>query len=112
MEDPGGPPKGGGLLGNTGLRPHPAPAWQAVIDYLAERRAFLGDVEHEALLPFRRSSGVIDYWPDAMLGKLKAEIQRLSGVRFSFKNFRLTFAQNAKDLGADPTFMLRCTVGP
>lgn len=35
-----------------------------------------------------------------MLRKLKADVERVSGVRFHLKTFRPTFAQNAKDRGA------------
>lgn len=34
-----------------------------------------------------------------MIGKLKGELERRSGVRFSLKTFRATFAQMAKDRG-------------
>lgn len=35
-----------------------------------------------------------------MFGKLKSELEKSSGVRFSIKTFRPTFAQKAKDSGA------------
>lgn len=35
-----------------------------------------------------------------MLGKLKAELERRSGVGFNLKAFRATFAQRAKNRGA------------
>lgn len=38
-------------------------------------------------------------WDDAVLLKLKGELQERSGVRFSLKTFRATFAQFAKDRG-------------
>lgn len=43
---------------------------------------------------------MVDYWPAAMLRKVKAEIELISGVRFHLKTFRATFAQIAKDNGA------------
>lgn len=75
-------------------------ARDAVREFLEERRTFLAGADHDALIPYRRFDGTLDYWPAAMLRKLKAEIACLSGVRFSLKTFRATFAQMAKDKGA------------
>lgn len=78
------------------------PARQTVEDFLAEREAFLrsaGLEDHEALIPFRWRDGTMGYWPDAMFGKLKADLEAGSRVRFSLKTFRATFAQMAKDRG-------------
>lgn len=78
------------------------PAHQAVKDFLLEREALLQAAvapDHEALVPYRPRRGAIGYWPDALLGKLKGELERRSGVRFSLKMFRATFAQMAKDRG-------------
>ena len=40
------------------------------------------------------------HWDDAVLLKLKRKLAERSGVRFSIKTFRTTFAQLAKDHGA------------
>ncbi len=91
-------PKGEGSWAAAGAEAPILPfARDAVRDFLDERRAFLAGEDHEALIPYRRFDGTLDYWPAAMLRKLKAEIARLSGVRFSLKTFRATFAQMAKD---------------
>ena len=39
-------------------------------------------------------------WSEAMFRKLKGEIGRRSGVSFSLRTFRPTFAQGGKDRGA------------
>ncbi len=79
-------------------------ARQAIADFLAEREVFLGGQRCEALIPYRYRkvprAGTLDYWPDAMLGKLKADLERTSSVAFHLKTFRATFAQVAKDGGA------------
>jgi integrase len=75
-------------------------ARRTVLWFLEQRLEFLGNDEHEALVPYRRQTGEVTYWSDPMLGKLKAELERISGVRFSIKTFRPTFAQKAKDSGA------------
>lgn len=48
----------------------------------------------------RHNDGTFGYWSDAYFGKLKAEIQKASGVQFSLKTFRATFALMAKNKGA------------
>jgi len=94
-------PKGEGAWAPAGnVAPILPSAQQATLDYLEERKAFLAGTDHEALLPFRRWDGPLDYWPEASLRKLKGEIVRASGVRFSLKTLRATFAQLAKDHGA------------
>jgi integrase len=95
-------PKGEGSWAPSGLEAPILPfAEQAVLDYLEERRAFLGSEDHEALLPMRWSDGTLSYWSEAALRKLIREVSRISGVRFSLKDLRSTFAQMAKDRGAE-----------
>jgi integrase len=48
----------------------------------------------------RWSDGTLSYWSEAALRKLVREVSRISGVRFSLKDLRSTFAQMAKDRGA------------
>lgn len=94
-------PKGEGSWAPAGLEAPILPfAEDAVLDYLEERRAFLGDEEHEAFVPMRWSDGTLSYWSEAALRKLVREVSRISGVRFSLKDLRSTFAQMAKDRGA------------
>ena len=57
--------------------------------------SFVGSLGRECgwLVPYRRVSGEIGPWSDAMLRKLKGELSRGRGVAFSLKTFRATFAQ-------------------
>lgn len=75
-------------------------AVQPFLDFLQERQAFLHGEAHDALIPFRHADGQLDYWPGAMLGKLKKRLEDASGVRFQIRTFRATFGQRAKDGGA------------
>ncbi len=71
---------------------------QAIRDFLVERQTFLGNEEHEALIPFRKWDGTVCYWSAAMLRKLKTELQERSGIRFrGLKTFRATFVQQSID---------------
>ena len=72
----------------------------AVEDFLQERRAFLGAEESEWLVPYRRANGEVGSWSDPMLTKIVGELERRSGVDFSLKTFRATFAQLGLDGGA------------
>ena len=92
-------PKGEGAWASDDVAPILPSARQAVLDFLEERKAFLDGAAHEALIPIRWADGTIGYWSDAPFGKLKAELERRSGVRFSLRMFRSTFAQVAKDYG-------------
>ncbi len=67
-----------------------------------EPRALFGGVfKNYAPTPaYRRQTGELTYWSDPVFGKLKSELEKASGVRFSIKTFRPTFAQKAKDSGA------------
>ena len=63
--------------------------------------SFVGSLGRECgwLVPYRRVSGEIGPWSDAMLRKLKGELSRGRGVAFSLKTFRATFAQMANERG-------------
>ncbi len=93
-------PKGEGSWAAPDYAPVPPAARPAVEDFLAEREAYLAGAECAWLVPYRRVSGEIGPWSEAMLRKLKAELAQGSGVVFSLRTFRPTFAQNAKDQGA------------
>ena len=69
-------------------------------DYLAEREAYLAGETSEWLVPYRRVSGKVGPWSDAMIGWLKGELAQRSGVAFSLKTFRATFGQRSIDGGA------------
>jgi len=75
-------------------------AEQALRDYLPEREKYLDGETHPALLPFRRNTGELDYWPSSSLRKLMADLRRISGVPVSLQKFRSTFGQRAIDNGA------------
>ena len=92
-------PKGAGTWAAPDYAPVLPFAREAAMDFLAERADYLNGKTCEALLPYRRVSGEIGPWSAAMLRKLKAGLERKSGVRFSLKTFRATFAQLAKDAG-------------
>ena len=93
-------PKGEGSWSPAGVEAPILPSGrQALLDFVAERQGFLDGGDHPALIPYRRFDGALDYWPAAMLRKVKAAVGRGSGVRFSLKTLRATFAQMAKDRG-------------
>ena len=76
---------------------------QAIVvlqDFLSERAGFLNGDYHDALIPFRHADGRLDYWPEAMLRKLKKRLEAASGVQFQVRTFRARFGQVAKDGGA------------
>jgi len=90
-------PKGEGSWAAADYAPILSFAREAVLDFLAEREAYLRGEPCEALIPYRRVSGEIGPWSEAMLRKLKARMERESGVRFHLRTLRPTFAQTAKD---------------
>ena len=98
-------PKGEGAWASEDYAPILPSARQPLLDFLEERKAFLKECgqDHEALVPYRRRDGQLDFWSDAMIGKLKGEIQRLSGVTFKLcagnHNLRATFGQSLRDKG-------------
>lgn len=77
-----------------------ASALQPFRDFVQEREAFLDGEPHPALIPYRHMDGRLDYWPAAILGKLKARVENLSGVPFQIRTFRATFGQRALDGGS------------
>ncbi len=92
-------PKGEGSWAAPDYAPVLPFAREAVADFLAAREAYLGGETCEVLIPYRRVSGDLGPWSEAMLRKLKAEMERASGVRFHLRTLRPTFAQTAKDAG-------------
>jgi len=70
----------------------------AILDFLAERKTFLGGQPHEALIPMRWRDGTLNYWSAAMLRKLNKQLHDTSGVEFrGLKTFRSTFVQQSID---------------
>ena len=92
-------PKGEGSWAAPDYAPVLPMGRQAVLDFLEERRAYMNGETCEALMPYRRVTGLVGPWSGAMLRKLKGEIEAESGIRFHLKTFRATFAQLAKDAG-------------
>ena len=43
---------------------------------------------------------MLQYWSDAMWGKMKADAEEWAGTRFRIQDLRATFAQMCKDRGA------------
>jgi len=93
-------PKGEGSWTAPDYGPVPAFVHPALEDFLEARRAYLDGAGSEWLVPYRRVSSEIGPWSDPVFGWLKSELAERSGVVFSLKTFRATFAQNAKDRGA------------
>jgi integrase/recombinase XerD len=93
-------PKGEGSWAAPDFGPVPVYVRPILEDFLEARRAYLDGTDSEWLVPYRRVSGEIGPWSDPVFGWLKSELARRSGVVFSLKTFRATFAQNAKDRGA------------
>jgi integrase len=85
------------------------PARETVIEFLEERNRYLADAgieSCEALVP-KITDGVPGYWTDAMWGKIKAEAQRCSGIKFRIQTLRATFGQMCIDWGGRPDAVSR-----
>jgi integrase len=96
-------PKGEGIWSSAETALVLPPARQAVLDSLERRREYLelhGVGECEPLAPRAYSSGKMDYWTDALWGKVKAKSEKRTGMRFSIGELRATFAQMCIDKGA------------
>ncbi len=95
-------PKGEGKYANSGEpAPITPPARQAVLDFLAERRAYLKGERHAALVPWRGPDGSVDFIGVHTLWKIKREVEAISGVKFKLKDFRSTFGQTYIDKEVD-----------
>jgi integrase len=80
------------------------PARLTVVDFLKERRHYLsgfGIDDSEALVP-KVADGQADYWTDGMWGKVKAKVERWSGIKFRIQSLRATFGQMCIDWGCRP----------
>ncbi len=85
------------------------PARDEVAEFLAERKRYLADEgigSCEALVP-KVYDGVADYWTDGMWGKVKAEAERWSGIKFRIQTLRATFGQMCIDWGCRPDAVSR-----
>jgi integrase len=85
------------------------PARKAVVEFLKARELRLsaeGIDSCEALVP-RVGNGTAGYWTDGMWGKLKAEAERWSGIKFRIQTLRATFGQMCIDWGCRPDAVSR-----
>jgi len=85
------------------------PARETVVVFLKERNQYLADAgieSCEALVP-KVSEGAAGYWTDGMWGKIKAEAERWSGIRFRIQTLRATFGQMCIDWGSRPDAVSR-----
>ena len=72
---------------------------QALMDFIQEREAYLNGERHVALIPWRFKDRSVDFLGQHVLVDIKAELERLSGVKFKLKDFRATFCQTYIDRG-------------
>ena len=85
------------------------PARATVIEFLKERGHYLADSGItccEALVP-KVTEGTADYWTDGMWGKVKAQAESCSGVKFRMQTLRATFGQMCIDWGGRPDAVSR-----
>ena len=85
------------------------PARKAVVDFLKARELRLsaeGIDSCEALVP-KVTNGIAEYWSDGMWGKLKAEAEKWSGIKFRLQTLRATFGQMCIDWGCRPDAVSR-----
>jgi integrase len=85
------------------------PARKAVVDFLRARELRLsaeGIDSCEALVP-KVTNGIAEYWSDGMWGKLKAEAEKWSGIKFRIQTLRATFGQMCIDWGCRPDAVSR-----
>ncbi len=62
----------------------------------------------EPLFPYMTKKGRVGYWSQVMWGRLKRQMELATGVRFRWKDFRPTYAQRLKDLGAPIEAVSKC----
>ncbi len=85
------------------------PARETVFEFLKERNHYLADAGIESCEPLvpKITDGVADYWTDGMWGKIKAEAERWSGMKFRIQTLRATFGQMCIDWGSRPDAVSR-----
>ena len=62
----------------------------------------------EALFPYITKRGRFGYWSQPMWSKLKKQVEIASGTEFRWKDFRPTYAQKLKDMGAPIEAVFKC----
>jgi len=75
---------------------------------LTLRRCGKKPAEEEALFPYLTKRGRIGYWSQPMRSKLKKQVEIASGIEFRWKDFRPTYAQRLKDMGAPIEAVSKC----
>ncbi len=81
--------------------------WSPSLSSVFPAAGFLGSEpdlngeRHAALIPWRCADGSLGFIGQHAIVRIKAELERLSGVRFRIKDFRSTFGQAYIDKGAD-----------
>ena len=96
-------PKGENSWAAPGVAVILPPARAGVSAYLEERKQYLrahGAHGHEALVPYIRKNGTVEYFTDAMWGKMKDDAQKHACIPFKMQQLRASFAQMCKDRGA------------
>ena len=99
-------PKGhGAWASGTESTPVMSGAGPTLIEYLRTRDEHLRQKglypgEIEPLFPYIRKDGEVVYWTQQLWTKMKANIERVTGVRFKWKDCRPSYAQMLKDRGA------------
>jgi len=94
-------PKGKDRYGVQRTVPIPPPIRLYVHDFLQERKEYLNNnriSECEPLIP-KITGGKVDYYSSHHFRQLKKDISECSGIDFSLKDFRASYAQILKDKG-------------
>ena len=88
-------PKGENSWAAPGVAVILPPARAEVSAFLEERNVYLrsnGVVEHEPLVPYVRKTGTVEYFTDAIWGKVKDDAQKHAGIPFKMQQLRASFA--------------------
>jgi integrase len=99
-------PKGhGAWASGTESTPIMPGAGPALLEYLRTRDEHLRQTglnpdEVEPLFPYIRKDGRVVYWTQQLWTKMKASVERVTGIRFKWKDCRPSYAQMLKDKGA------------
>ena len=99
-------PKGhGAWASGTESTPVMPGAGPALVEYLKTRdehlrQKGLNSDEIEPLFPYLRKDGRAVYWTQQLWTKMKADIEKVTGIRFKWKDCRPSYAQMLKDKGA------------
>jgi len=107
-------PKGKCTWANAGDEVPIMPGIEAIVqEYLEFRNETLRNLglnpdKVEPLFIYITRNNEVKYWSLAMWQYLKQSIEKASGIRFRWKDFRPTFAQSVKDNGASIEAVAKC----